>query len=47
MGTLFLIGNGFDINCGMKTRYTDVYKKYIKEKTVSEIVKKCPGQVKL
>lgn len=23
--TLFLIGNGFDLNCGMNTRFSDVY----------------------
>lgn len=40
MGTLFLIGNGFDINCGMNTRYTDVYKGYIKEVSDSENIKK-------
>ncbi len=40
MSTLFLIGNGFDINCGMKTRYTDVYKKYIKEESLSDNIKK-------
>ena len=31
MSTLFLIGNGFDVNCGMKTKYTDVYEGYINE----------------
>ena len=27
----FLIGNGFDLNVGLKTRYTDFYKIYAKE----------------
>jgi len=40
MSTLFLIGNGFDINCGMKTRYTDVYPKYINRSSKSEVIKK-------
>lgn len=39
MSTLFLIGNGFDINCGMKTRYTDVYQKYINQSSKSEVIK--------
>lgn len=39
MSTLFLIGNGFDLNCGMKTRYFDVYKGYVKESSSSEIIK--------
>ena len=28
MSTVFLIGNGFDLSCGMKTRYKDVYDSY-------------------
>ncbi len=40
MSTLFLIGNGCDINCGMKTRYTDVYKGYINENAATENLKK-------
>lgn len=40
MSTLFFIGNGFDINCGLNTRYTDVYKKYINEKSTTEVIKK-------
>lgn len=39
MSTLFLIGNGFDLNCGMKTGYTDVYKKYINEASTSNVIK--------
>ncbi len=35
MSTLFLIGNGFDVNCGMKTRYTDVYNGYVKEEAAT------------
>lgn len=33
---MFLIGNGFDVNCGMKTRYTDVYNGYVKEETATK-----------
>ena len=25
----FIIGNGFDLNCGLKTRFTDMYPSYI------------------
>lgn len=28
MNITFLIGNGFDLTCGLKTKYTDVYEKY-------------------
>ena len=36
MGVLFIIGNGFDLNCGMKTKYTDVYPEYVKCDSKSE-----------
>jgi hypothetical protein len=26
----FILGNGFDLNLGLKTRYTDFYPEYIK-----------------
>ncbi|MDO5126184.1 MAG: AbiH family protein [Eubacteriales bacterium] len=39
MSTLFLIGNGFDVNCGMKTKYTDVYDGYIKEASSTDVIK--------
>lgn len=29
MQITFLIGNGFDLNLGMRTRYTDVYEEYV------------------
>lgn len=38
MSTLFLIGNGFDLNCGMKTSYKDVYKMYIKEPPATKCI---------
>ena len=40
MNTLFLIGNGFDVNCGMKTKYTDIYERYIKELSISPVINK-------
>ena len=40
MGTLFILGNGFDVNCGMRTRYADVYKGYIVEESKTENLKK-------
>lgn len=40
MGVTFLIGNGFDLNLGMKTRYTDMYDSYIKSKSKSTVIDK-------
>lgn len=38
---VFLIGNGFDLNCGLKSRYTDVYQYYCsKTSNDSEVIKK-------
>lgn len=38
MKTLFMIGNGFDVNCGMKTKYRDAYPEYISIKENDEIL---------
>ena len=38
MSTLFLIGNGFDLNCGMKTAYRDIYPEYFSEPSDSETI---------
>lgn len=38
MNITFLIGNGFDLNLGMKTRYTDMYDSYIKSKSKSVVI---------
>lgn len=38
MSTLFLIGNGFDLNCGMKTAYRDIYPGYINEPSDSKVI---------
>lgn len=45
MSTLFLIGNGFDVNCGMKTRYSDVYEKYVKEDSTSDVIKRFKEEI--
>jgi len=34
----FFIGNGFDLNVGLKTRYTDFYKIYTKQQSASKTV---------
>jgi len=39
METLFMIGNGFDVNCGMKTKYRDAYPEYISIKENDETLK--------
>lgn len=36
----FIIGNGFDIGLGMKTRYSDIYDGYIKTPSVSTVIQK-------
>lgn len=38
MNITFLIGNGFDLNCGLKTSYYDIYKEYVREPSSSEII---------
>lgn len=39
MKVLFIIGNGFDINLGMKTQYCDFYKYYQVQETKNELIK--------
>lgn len=39
MNITFLIGNGFDLNLGLNTRYADFYK-YYKEKKVDDMISK-------
>lgn len=29
MNVTFILGNGFDLNCGLRSSYNDVIKKYI------------------
>ena len=40
MNITFLIGNGFDLNLGMKTAYNDIYPKYIKTDSATENIAK-------
>lgn len=39
MNITYLIGNGFDLACGLKTRYTDVYDKYCVENSRTKNIK--------
>ena len=34
----FMIGNGFDLACGLKTRFTDVYEEYCKAESANETI---------
>lgn len=36
----FIIGNGFDIGLGMKTRYSDIYDGYVKTPPASSVIQK-------
>lgn len=36
----FIIGNGFDIGLGMKTRYSDIYDGYVKTPSASSVIQK-------
>lgn len=40
MNITFLIGNGFDLNLGLNTRYTNVYEKYIETESQSDNIEK-------
>lgn len=40
MNVTFLIGNGFDLACGLKSSYPDVYEEYIKQPSQSQVVEK-------
>lgn len=33
-----MIGNGFDLNCGLKTQYRDVYAGYIRTEANSNVI---------
>jgi hypothetical protein len=39
MNLLFFIGNGFDLNIGLKTRFKDVLSFYIKETSDDPVIK--------
>ena len=46
MNITFLIGNGFDLACGLPTSYAAVYEEYIKEPSESLVVKKFKEDLK-
>ncbi len=35
----YILGNGFDLACGMNTRFCDMYQEYVKEPSQNEIIK--------
>lgn len=45
MNIVFLLGNGFDINLGLKTKYSDFYEYYQKMPDNSELVKKLKSNI--
>jgi hypothetical protein len=45
MNILFLIGNGFDLNLGMKTRYSDFYAYYSSIPSSSVLIKKLKDEI--
>lgn len=47
MKILFILGNGFDINLGLKTKYSEFYKYYERQKTENEEIKKLKEEIKL
>lgn len=38
MDITYLIGNGFDLNCGLNSKYTDVYNQYTKTESSSKLI---------
>jgi len=45
MNIVFLIGNGFDLNLGMKTRYSDFYDYYISKNSSSKLIQKLKHEI--
>lgn len=45
MNVVYLIGNGFDLNLGLKTSYNDFYNFYTKKKSSSSIVQKFKSSI--
>ncbi len=45
MNILYLIGNGFDMNLGLKTGYSDFYKYYVNTESKSEDVKNLKDEI--
>ncbi len=46
MNVLFLIGNGFDLNVGLNTRFRDALESYLKEKTTDPKIIKFKDDIK-
>jgi hypothetical protein len=46
MNIVYLIGNGFDLNLGMKTSYKDFYDYYCMEKSSNENIEKLKNEIK-
>lgn len=46
MQITFLVGNGFDISCGIDTSYRSFYNWYIKQDSSSEVIKKFKEDIK-
>lgn len=47
MNVTFMIGNGFDLRLGMKTRYTDMYDGYISTHSDNDTIEKFKNTLKL
>jgi hypothetical protein len=45
MNILFFIGNGFDINLGMETRYRDFYKYYVSQLSSSGLIQNLKDEI--
>ena len=45
MKIVYIIGNGFDINLGMKTKYKDFYEKYKSTDSDSELIKQLKEEI--
>lgn len=46
MQTVFLIGNGFDVNLGLKTRYAELYDYYLNIRTENKNIKNLKQHLK-
>lgn len=42
---MYLLGNGFDINLGMKTRYSDFYENYLRKESKNTLVQKLKSNI--
>ncbi len=45
MNITFIIGNGFDLNLGMKTQYSDMYKGYIETPSATKVIEDFKGSL--